>query len=794
MKSLVPSMFIRRVLLLSGLAAIAGSMLTLQLSRLTLVRGGQLLDEAQGRLVRKQWTPTVRGSIFDRKGRVLAQDRPSYDVHVPYQVITADWAKEAALRTARRTYGYAGWLELSVPVREDVVAQLEAQYRAHLDQGWTSLAATLGITRAELDTRRDGVVEKLSKQQDSITQRRIATETQGAKDRGEELTPQRIAVIERRASAPIAELRMAHAVAARVTDDIAFAAGNLGSEDIVPHFDPIMVQGSAVAPDVAPIPRLPGLTIVDSGDRDYPYEAIEISVNRSTLPTPVRHQDDVTVTVEGVACHIIGKLRDRVFGDARNQSTQAVIPGDASKRKSYLAANPAAATAAFTVDGADRGAYFERDHVGDTAVEGAFESSMRGLRGLATTHLDTGEKEYIPAVKGEDVTLTLDVMLQSRVQAAMDPELGLAVVQPWHMQESTTQPVGTPLVGAAVVLDIDTAEILAAVSTPTYTRRQMQDAPQSIYDDQLTFPAINRCWQRPYPPGSIVKSMILAGAVTMGNYRPEETIACGGHLIPDRNDIYRCLIYKRYHTTHSIVLGHDLDGSEAVMVSCNIFFYTMGRRLGPESIVKLYRNFGVSQPFDLGIGAEFYGQLGKNNDGSDLRTPDAILMGIGQGPVAWTPLHAADSMATLARSGVRVSPRIIKGRSSETRELGLDPRGVAQAMEGLKLAVNGKNGTGRQLTFDGQEEPIFNAPNVQVWGKTGTATAPELRAKDPDGSGPEIGEVIERGDHSWFVIMVGHDRPRYAIAVVVDYGGSGGKVSGPIANQIIYALIAEGYL
>jgi penicillin-binding protein 2 len=116
------------------------------------------------------------------------------------------------------------------------------------------------------------------------------------------------------------------------------------------------------------------------------------------------------------------------------------------------------------------------------------------------------------------------------------------------------------------------------------------------------------------------------------------------------------------------------------------------------------------------------------------------------------------------------------------------------AMEGLRLAVNGEHATGRTLTFDGNQESIFNAEGVKVWGKTGTATAPSIREADPDGPGPAKGEIIEEGDHSWFVVIAGRDRPRYVIAVVIDYGGSGGKVSGPIANQIIHALIAEGYL
>jgi penicillin-binding protein 2 len=83
---------------------------------------------------------------------------------------------------------------------------------------------------------------------------------------------------------------------------------------------------------------------------------------------------------------------------------------------------------------------------------------------------------------------------------------------------------------------------------------------------------------------------------------------------------------------------------------------------------------------------------------------------------------------------------------------------------------------------------------VRVWGKTGTAAASPIIG-DPDGeTGPEPRQVLAAGDHSWFVVLVGRDRPRYVISVVTDFGGSGGKVSGPICNQIIHALIAEGYL
>jgi cell division protein FtsI/penicillin-binding protein 2 len=155
---------------------------------------------------------------------------------------------------------------------------------------------------------------------------------------------------------------------------------------------------------------------------------------------------------------------------------------------------------------------------------------------------------------------------------------------------------------------------------------------------------------------------------------------------------------------------------------------------------------------------------------------------------------------------------------------------VKEALAGLSASVNDARGTGHHLAMGERREPHFNVPGVQVWGKTGTATAPTIYVReemdDPTTKGakvhnplwesavegPAIAEadgpkstfkapagtrVIRWGDHSWFVVLVGkqgEDRPRYAIAVMMEYAGSGGKVSGPIVNQIIWALRAEGYL
>ncbi len=104
-------------------------------------------------------------------------------------------------------------------------------------------------------------------------------------------------------------------------------------------------------------------------------------------------------------------------------------------------------------------------------------------------------------------------------------------------------------------------------------------------------------------------------------------------------------------------------------------------------------------------------------------------------------------------------------------------------------------GTGYQVKYsDGTKERVVRAPGVKVWAKTGTAQAPAMRLPAKDGA---ESTVIRGLEHGWFVGLVGNageNRPRYAVAVVLENGGSGGKSAGPIANGVIQALVAEGYL
>lgn len=785
-------MFHRRLLIIMSLVVIGLAFPLVQTARLTTARHEELLRAAESRLITRQWTPSVRGTILDRKGRVLALDRPSYDVAIEYDVLKGTWAAKKAEELARSDR--AQWNESSPAGRKQLIQKLTALLDARVESGMAELARTAAIDRTKLDALAKEAVGRVDQLYDAIRDRRREDMIREAVKPGDPervLTQEELRKIESAASRPIVEQQRAVSVLKRIPDSTAFELQMIadGTVELPGAAD---LLESIHDPDKLLISRLPGVRIIDTGDRAYPLDSMTITLDKSRFPLPMRSDATIEVPVEGVAGHILGWMRGRVFRE------------DQERRNIQIANDPAFAVRVLTSGGVDRGEYREYDRVGSSGIEASMEPRLRGLRGLRTQHLDRASQadaiEMLPATIGSSVPLTIDAMLQARVQAIMSPAAGLAVVQDWQGTPNPTMPIGTPLAGAAVVLDIDTGDILSMVSMPEVSRRLIKENPEQIFDDKINVPFLNRAIAKPYPPGSIVKPLILTGAAQRGNFLQGQTIECTGHLLPNEPNMLRCWIYKRFDQTHTEQLGHALSAAEGIKVSCNIFFFTLGKRLGPEAIADVFREFGVTQSWDLGIGPEYPGSLQVYGSKRELTMGEAILMGIGQGPVTWTPLHAADAYATIARAGVRVKPRIIADAPRGAPvDLGLPAWAVQDALDGLAGSVSDDLGSGNHLSFDGVHDPIFNVPGVRVLGKTGTAAAPDLKfgaSAEDDGIGPGPNDVVRSGDHSWFVVLVGkpNERPKYVISVVMEYAGSGGKVSGPIVNQIIQALKDEGYL
>jgi penicillin-binding protein 2 len=804
--ALIPSMFVRRLVLIGAAVGLAIAAPMVRLGQLTLGRGEALAREADKKLVSETWLPTSRGRILDRQGRVLAMDRPSYDVAVEYDVLTGEWPRAAALRRARTVYRQR-WGELTTAERAELAEQFRPAFEQAVDAMWARLAGATGMTLPSVLARRDEIVGEVRAAIALVDEqrRKREAELQRGRDLGSEVDSEEGAATPEPAApaAPavrskrsrLKEETIAHVVLPNISDALAFELSVLCKprEMTAREADEAAIEGRI----------LPGVSVVDGRNREYPLETMTVSIDRRSFPLPLRSDQPLEVEVRGVATHLLGWMRGRIYKEDIERRPREKVNPDGTR----------------TVD---RGHYQPGDAVGAAGLEWLCEDELRGLRGIQRTRLDTGERDRDDKpTPGADVRLTIDAALQARIQALFEPQVGLAIVQPWHKNQ--VLPSGTTLTGAAVVIDVDSGDVLAMVTAPSFTREQLRRDPDSVLGAGIEMPRLNRAISKPYQPGSIVKPLMLCAATTAGVYRLDERIACTGHFLPNDPTILRCWIYKQFGgTTHSAQLGHDLDGADALMVSCNIFFFELGKRLGPAGVVKWFERFSVgpaSRFWDLSTYVRPRGYVAEPENENErsvwqLGGPkgpsasEAVQMAIGQGPIAWTPMQAANAYATIARGGVAIRPRLRldSGAADAGRpeNLGISPGAIEMALRGLRAGVEQERGTAHHVTYEttgpGGEtksvrEPVFTVierGKLAVWAKTGTADASAVIARNAEG------QVEARdGDHSWTLALVGEKaggRPRYAVAVVVDFAGSGGRVAGPLANQAIEALVAEGYL
>jgi penicillin-binding protein 2 len=744
----------RRIGLLASVACVAMGLLALRLWAMTIWHGPEHLEEAESRLDQSMWIPAIRGSILDRQGRVLAQDMPAWDLALQYGVINGDWVRQRASRQARRDLGRSLWARLPATAREAAIQLREPQWQAELDAVLEEIARKTGATRAALQARMADIRQDVERRA-RATWDRQREELAGRGDGAEQgFEPE-----------PIREQRTSHVVVPQVPDAVAFDLRRLGD-------------------------RVPGvLEVVDGTRRVRPWNEADVTIDGTTLPAPLRRSGPITVHVDGVFDHLLGSVRDDLWAED-------------VKRRPFNREDG-------TVDPGGYGP--TPDTVGSRGLERAYEPWLRGERGQLRVQLDSGETERDDPRPGRNLNLTFDASLQARVQAVLNPDLGLTRIQPWqHGGKPLPLPDGTRLASAAVVIDVASGEVLAMGSWPTQA-----DAKDLTPEERVRLvPGLDRAAQAVYPPGSIVKPLVYAGAVAKGKLPANAAFDCNGHYFPELKDKARCWIWRPEHgmATHSSQLGGAVSVEEALSRSCNIYFFSVAQRLGLRSLVGWYRELGMGRPLGTGLqgpgeaaGGESAGLLPSEEDLSRLESRrDAftpIILGIGQGPLAWTPLQAANAYATLARGGELRDARIVQddaalpaGRRSGS--LRIPEEAQRRALEGLRMAVESRAGTAHHLKYgDGTAEAIFEVPGVQVRGKSGTAQAPPLNL-DLDGDG-RAERSLKGMDHSWFVGLVsdrGDATPRYAVAVLVEYGGSGGKTAGPVAEQVIHALVDEGYL
>lgn len=410
----------------------------------------------------------------------------------------------------------------------------------------------------------------------------------------------------------------------------------------------------------------------------------------------------------------------------------------------------------------DKDPYYKRgDYIGTQGLESSYEHVLRGKKGtevyLRNAHgriqgsYRNGECDTI-AVRGKDITLSLDIELQELGERLMENKIG-----------------------SIVAIEPETGEILCMVSSPYYdptllTGRERGKNHIALSKD-IRKPLMNRAIMGAYPPGSTFKTSQALTFLEEGIVTPETAFPCHGGFPLNSNRRLKC----HAHSSPTAL-------KPAIATSCNAYFcYGLQRMLTSKKYknineaMNIWRDYMVSMGFGYRLGVDLPGEESGMIPNAEYysrkiskawKAPNVISISIGQGEVTLTPLQIANLGATIANRGTYIIPHVVKEIEGEEIDIKYrtpkksmaDTKAYEDVVKGMRHAVT--NGTCRAA----------NIPGIEVCGKTGTA---QNKGKD----------------HSAFMGFAPMDKPEIAIAVYVENGGFGARFGVPIG-----ALIMEKYL
>jgi len=416
--------------------------------------------------------------------------------------------------------------------------------------------------------------------------------------------------------------------------------------------------------------------------------------------------------------------------------------------------------------------YRPGDQVGQSGVERLLEDTLHGRPGGRNVVVDVSGREMevideVKPVRGGTAVLALDAGLQRAAVEALE---------------------GTPA-GAAVALDPRTGDVLALASHPSFdpndfagrvdpaTWRALREDPWNLLQ--------NRAVAGQYPPGSTYKALVAAAVLEEGTVGPEERVFCPGHFRLGRR-VYRC--WKR--------VGHGpVDLHEALVHSCDVYFYQAGLGLGVDRLARFARGFGLGRTTGSPFADERAGLIPtrawkERRFGEPWVRGETVSASIGQGFNLVTPLQLAVAFAAIANGGRVLEPRLVLQRHDpagalveqpSVRERGrvpVDPAHLVRVREALEAVVMSPRGTGGRA----------RVPGVRVAGKTGTSQVVGLEHTEE----LEDDEVpVRHRDHAWFAAFAPADDPRIVVVVLAEHSGGGGAEAAPRARRILEAFFDE---
>lgn len=411
--------------------------------------------------------------------------------------------------------------------------------------------------------------------------------------------------------------------------------------------------------------------------------------------------------------------------------------------------------------------------IGKAGIEQSFEKYLRGNDGVIKEETDTlgnvsSQTETTEAKSGDNVTLTIDYRLQKVAEESL-----LNTINGLQNGTLVGKKFSDANAGAVVVLDVDSGEVLASASYPTYDINSLIGGISlkdwNALQNNSLHPMLNRVVSGTYSPGSTFKMLVGMAGLMNGKITVDEKYYDPG--IYPYGYHPKCWLYTDRHMTHGWI---NIEG--AIKGSCNCYFYEVGRRIGISEIVKYAKLFGLGQKTGIELSGEVAGTIAGADDKSEdgLKSPwylgDTLSAAIGQSGSSYTPIQLANYIATIANGGKLNKVSLIKsvdnevagtsesladinkytseytGVNFEEKDLNINSEYIDAIKKGM-LSVTSETG--------GTSYIVFKNSDIQVAGKTGTAQV-------PNGNNNGI-----------FVGFAPYDNPKISVVAVIEHGGEG---------------------
>ena len=428
--------------------------------------------------------------------------------------------------------------------------------------------------------------------------------------------------------------------------------------------------------------------------------------------------------------------------------------------------------------------YNQNDIIGKTGIEAVFEKYLKGKNGtkqidMAVDGTITAEVVEKEAVAGSNVVLTIDSQLQKIAEEALKDNIEKIKNGGFGKSYDAKG-------GSCVVMNVKTGEVLAMASYPDYNPQSFADGISNeewkSYNENKSYPLLNKCIQSAYEPGSIFKMVTAIAGLESGNISLTEKINDTG-VYKKYGAEWKCWYYTDYHRGHGY-----LNVIGAIEKSCNFFFYETADRMGIDTLDKYATYFGLGKKTGIELPSETAGTLASKDYVKSIKGSwnpgDTINAAIGQGYNKFTPLQMTKYISMIANGGNNVDVSIVKtiqnadgtevskdeineyvkeklGLTEENNEnITLNKDYVNAVREGMKSVTSGESGTAYVR---------FKDFNIKVGGKTGSAEA----GKDANGN-----DIV----NAWFAAFAPYDDPEIAVVVMVENGGHGNYTAEAVRN------------